>query len=208
MEGIIEPAWAEISNWYQITGFKLTEYGSEFLEGPPIDRPSQYIDDLREQISNIDDQVVTYVRESLTAYNHGCYFSSTVMLGIASERLFEILLDAYINSISTPSAKSKFEKDIAGGTVSQQYDVFMKKLPDLTGKNSIIERRLRGDFKHAMEMTFNSIRSYRNYAAHPQISGVVPRNIIRMNLVGFPLFCQYLYDAIECLKNNTTSGKV
>lgn len=119
MERIVQPEWSAGSTGrYVISGFKLTEYGATFLEGPPIDHPSQYIEHLRERVANIDDEVITYVRESLTAYNHGCYFASTVMLGIASERLFEILLDAYTDFIPTQNAQTQFKRKITGRGIS------------------------------------------------------------------------------------------
>lgn len=210
MERIVRPEWSEITrkDHFGLNGFKLTEYGKAFLEGPPIDRPSQYIDFLTEQAPAIsgNDEIVNYVWESLTAYNHGCYFSSTVMLGVASERLFDILLDAYIDYIpshQTQVAQDRFKKAIDGRTISTQYEEFMKKLPDLTGSAGIKPKHLARCFKQAIEVTFNSIRSYRNYSAHPRTNGVVPRDFIQIHLGCFPLFCQHFYNAIEWLKNET-----
>lgn len=216
IEGIVEPTWSDVAfvgaSRYLITGFGLTKHGKALLEGPPIDRPNQYIDYLKEQVSaiNDEDEVITYVRESLTAYNHQCYFAATVMLGIASERLFEILLDTYINFMPDPDAQAQFKSKITGKGISKQYEEFMKKLPDFTGSDGITgedrptTNRLRRDFGHAMKVTFDTIRSYRDYAAHPRTNGVVPRDVILMNLTGFPMFCQRLYNAIEWLKNKTT----
>lgn len=210
MEGVLQPKWSDDANPSRIIGFTLTEYGKTFLEGPPIDRPNQYIADLREQVPAIADEVITYIRESLTAYNHGCYFAATVMLGVAAERLFEILLETYIGSMPDQSARTQFSDKITDRGISKQYEEFMKKLPDLTGSEGIIgedrptTNRLRRDFGHAMKITFETIRSHRNYAAHPRTNGVVSRDIILMNLTGFQMFCQRLYNAIEWLKNKTT----
>jgi hypothetical protein len=206
MERILELKWSggSISG---VQGFNCTEYGRQLLEGPPIDRPNEYIDHLKKQVPKIDEQVIVYVRESLTAFNRDCCFASAVMLGVASERLFELLLDAYANAMHDQKKQTRFRQKIAGRGVRTQYTLFLTKLCDLTGKNGITDKdpssttRLRQDLKHAVKITFESIRSYRDYAAHPR-NGVVPRHIIRDHLAGFPLFCQRLYQAIEWLKNN------
>lgn len=194
MERIIEPTWFEGSPYF-IDGFMLTEYGQELLKGLPIDRPNQYLDYLKSQVPNIDSQIVVYVRESLVSYNLGCYFAASVMLGVAAERLFELLIDA------------QFKRKTVGRGISQQYDEFKKKLSGLVGSNGITAgdgpstTRFRQEFKHAVEITFDSIRSYRDYAAHPR-NGTVPRHVIKGNLDAFPLFCQRLYQAIEWLNKN------
>lgn len=209
LERIVEPVWRGYQHRAcEIRQFRITEYGGQFLEGPPIDRPNQYIDHLKAEVpTKVDDQLVVYVRESLDAYNVSCYFASTVMLGVAAERLLEILLDAYTNAIQTQTKRDKFEDRTTGKQVSKQYDEFMKRLCDLTGKNGITDgdqattNRIRHGFEQAMKITFDTIISYRNYAAHPH-NGEVPRHIIQELLVGFPLFCQRVYHAIEWLRNN------
>ena len=190
-----------------ICGFRLTKYGEQLLQGLPIDRPNKYIDYLESQVPNIDSQIIAYVRESLHSYNLGCYFAASVMLGVAAERLFELLVDAYTNSIQNPNAQQQFRQRTANRGISQQYDEFKKKLPDLVGSNGITAEdgpsatRFRQEFKHAIGITFDLIRSYRDYAAHPR-DGEVPRHIIKGNLDAFPLFCQRLYQAIEWLGGN------
>ena len=209
MERVIQPTFDEAMNntSLSITSFQLTEYGEKFLQGLPIDRPNQYLNHLKSEVPNIDQRILVYVRESLDCYNLGCYFASSVMLGVATETLFELLLDAYTKSkfLPTEKAQEQFKGKTEGKSISIQYDEFKKKLPDLTGKNGIeaadstATRYLREDFKHAIEITFNCILSYRNYAAHPRSNGVVPRHIIMGHLNAFPPFCSHIYQAIDYL---------
>jgi len=212
MERIIQPAFTKHNQFAEITSFYLTEYGENFLQGLPIDRPNQYLDYLESEVANIDQRILVYVRESLDCYNLGCDFASSVMLGVATETLFELLLDAYTKFIPTPKAQTEFKKRTEGKTISKQYDEFKNKLPDLTGTNGIeaadatSTRYLREDFKHAIEVTFNCIRSYRNYAAHPRSNGVVPRHIIMGHLNAFPPFCSHIYQAIDYLKQKAAGN--
>jgi hypothetical protein len=204
MERIIEPVWGEIfsnETVHQrppyIKGFRLTKYGRKLLEGLPIDRPDQYIDYLKDQVKTIDAQVIVYVRESLESYKLGCYFAASVMLGVASELIFESLIDTYTNAIPQ-NAQAQFRKKTDGKSISIKYEEFKKKLPDIMGVKGLNGKE---GFKHAIEVTLDTIRSYRNYAAHSH-DGMVPRHIIMCNLNAFPIFCERLYNVIEWFKHN------
>ena len=209
MERIIQPS---IIGAVGIDAFNLTEYGENFLQGLPIDRPNQYLDCLKSKVPNIDKRIPVYVRESLDCYNLGCYFASSVMLGVATETLFELLIDAYTKYIPDQNKQTQFKQKTEGKSIRFQYDEFKKKLPDLTGKNGIeaddstATRYLREDFKHGIEITLKSILSYRNYAAHPRINGVVPRHIIMGHLLAFPMFCSHIYQAINYLKQKAAGN--
>jgi hypothetical protein len=107
----------------------------------------------------------------------------------------------------SPNVQTQFNQRTVGREISQQYDEFKKKLPDLvgtngpTGQDGTLTRRLTDGFKNTTEINFDSICSYRNYAAHPR-GGQVPRHIIICNLNAFPLFCQRVYQWIEWLGSN------
>ena len=212
MERIIQPTFVRDGNSLKVPSFYRTEYGENFLQGLPIDRPNQYLDYLQSEVPNIDKQIPVYVRESLDCYNLGCYFASSVMLGVATETLFELLIDAYTKFIPTQREQTQFKQKTEGKSISIQYNEFMKKLPTLTGKNGIeaddstATRYLREDFKHDIEITFNCIRSYRNYAAHPRNNGVVPRHIIMGHFYAFPLFCSHIYQAIDYFKQKAAGN--
>ena len=212
MERIIQPAIEKIVYGPGIAAFCRTEYGEKFLQGLPIDRPNQYLDYLESEVPNIDKRIPVYVRESLDCYNLGCYFASSVMLGVATETLFELLIDAYTKYIPKQNEQTQFKQKTEGKSISIQYNEFKKKLSDLTGKNGIeaadptSTRYLQEYFKHDIEITFNCIRSYRNYAAHPRSNGVVPRHIIMGHLNAFPPFCSHIYQAIDDLKQKAAGN--
>lgn len=94
MERVTQPTFDENRIYSNITGFQLTEYGEKLLQGLPIDRPNQYLDYLKSKVPTIqfDPQIIVYVRENLACYNLSCYFASSVMLGVAAEKLFELLI--------------------------------------------------------------------------------------------------------------------
>ncbi len=80
-------------NW----AWELTSRGrqvAKFGDYEPDD-PDGYLRRLQERIPSVDDLVLTYVREALVAYGASCYLASSVMLGVASERAFQLLGEAF-----------------------------------------------------------------------------------------------------------------
>lgn len=59
------------------------------------DDPEGYLSLLQRRIPHVDGLIMTYVEEAVRAYRGRCYLASTVMLGVASERAFQILGDAF-----------------------------------------------------------------------------------------------------------------
>jgi len=91
----------------------VTEHGKKVLESGeiwlPYD-PDGYLKNLKTEIPNIDPIIEMYITENLQAYLKGLMFSSAVMLGVASEQAFLILLDTLTNALKNPKEKKKFEK--------------------------------------------------------------------------------------------------
>lgn len=202
MSGVLTPLDKSIDSTSSVSvgsTFGLTPYGRELLEGIPIHRPNRYLDYLTSQAPRIDSRIVVYLRESLHACNRGLYFSSSVMLGVASETLFEVFIRTYTNAIRDTNEQKRFERKTKDRRISVIYDEFISKgLPKLKGINNFPYKR---EFEHAVTITFDTIRSYRDYAAHP-CDGDIPRDIVRDNLTAFFSFCLRMYRAIDWLQQN------
>lgn len=182
--------------------FLITPYGVKCIQegvlGSLVHKPNQYIDYLKSHIPNMDPRIVIYLRESLEGFNRGLYFSSSVMLGVASETLFEIFIEAYTSAISNKNEQARFERKTKERINAVHKEFIKRELPKLKGKDNF---PYKGEFESAITITFDTIRSYRDFAAHPY-DGDIPRDIVRNNLSAFLLFCQRMYRAIDWLKQN------
>ena len=81
-------------NWKWVLthrGHVVAKTGDEYQP----DDPDSYLVRLRERIPRVDDLVMLYCEEALKAYAAACYLSSSVMLGVASERAFQILGESF-----------------------------------------------------------------------------------------------------------------
>ena len=110
VEGVLAPGM-DSSN-LSLPGFHITTYGHRVLassELQPYD-PTGYLARLRGRISTPDPTVLAYLAESLGTFLRGNCIASTVMLGIAAERVFLLLCDSLAASLSDAREKAGFAK--------------------------------------------------------------------------------------------------
>jgi hypothetical protein len=95
VEGILAPGM-DSSN-LQLPWFHITKYGRDVLassEPPPYD-PTGYLARVRERTASPDPTVMAYLAESLETFRKGNRVASTVLLGIAAERVFLLLCNRW-----------------------------------------------------------------------------------------------------------------
>jgi hypothetical protein len=81
-------------NWVWVLSERGQRVAASGADYEP-DNPEGYLRVLRIRIPEIDEQVFLYVREALGAYAASCYLASSVMLGVASERAFQLLGESF-----------------------------------------------------------------------------------------------------------------
>ena len=200
IEGIIRPGLNDGTN-NDLPFFHVTEKGKEILNSgisTPYD-PDGYIKRLRNDINNLDNVIITYLNECLSAFRIGSMLSSTITLGVASEKALLLLIDACANAMTNANRKAKFVRDTQGRMIKRQYDEFIK----------LYQGQLRGlfsgdineDFETTVNGVFTMIRNYRNDAGHPT-GRIASREIVYANIQVFPTYLKKVYSAIEWLSNN------
>jgi hypothetical protein len=201
VQGVIAPGLN--SRDLNLPWFHITEYGKQCLEAGdfvPQD-PNGYLERLQHQVGEpLDDTVVTYVRESLLTFLGGHYLSATVMLGVASERCVDLLIESYSSAIVDASRKASFEKKIksAGRSVKRRFDAIREELlrPTLT-----LPAELRDALDIQMSGIFTLIRYSRNDAGHPT-GRIIDRDTAHANLLLLPQYCKRIYGLMAYLQRN------
>ncbi|MGO8683651.1 MAG: hypothetical protein ACLQUT_03590, partial [Thermoleophilia bacterium] len=141
--------------------------------------------------TDLDDLVQLYVTESLEAYNASCYLASSVMIGVASERAFQLLGEAFAAWLpETESNKFRSVFDHPSRTYSSKFFEFRKRLEPR-------KPSLPTEFSDNMALTLDSVldllRVTRNEAGHPT-GRRVKRDDAYMNL---HMFARYLEKMFE-----------
>ncbi|MDG3002579.1 hypothetical protein [Paludisphaera mucosa] len=198
VEGIIRPGYALLpaSTWPHI---HLTDKGRERVQVrdfSPYD-PDGYFGRLSKAMPDLDEVVVTYLRECLVTFRAGCFLSSTVTLGCASERAFLLLVDAYADSLDEEK-KIQFKRDTDGRPIKRVRDEFMR------GFDGRVRPRLSGDLKDHLDVTldgvFTLLRTMRNEAGHPT-GRSCPEEEIHASIILFPTYLKKIYALIAHLKS-------
>ena len=142
---------------------------------------------------------MTYVKESLLTFLAGRYLAATVMLGVASERCVDLLIDSYLNAIANATQRQAVERKVkrAGRSVKRRFD---------TLRGELIALALPSDLGDALDIqlsgVFTLIRYSRNDAGHPT-GQAIDRDVAHGNLLLFPQYCKRVYGLINYFQTNT-----
>ena len=169
--------------------FKVTAFGEKLLQGE-----NQYFSydtgalekRVRQEIPNIDEVTLIYLKEAFQAFRSGCMLSAAVMMGVAAENTFELLLE----TIQThPTHKLTF------AAVSKERTI----LPKLNKFYSILVQNLStlpAEVKEDLETRFigiiSLVRNYRNQSGHPT-GKIVDREQTYILMQLFIPYCKKVY---------------
>ena len=139
-----------------------------------------------------------YLTESLQAYLKGLMFSSAVMLGVASEKAFLLLLEAFTNSLTKESKKQKFQR--LQNTFKTKTK-FNKLKSEIIAMRRTLPKELEDNLESQVEGIFHLIRVTRNDAGHPT-GKIIERGEAFTNLQLFPIYCKRVYGLINYFNKN------
>ena len=151
-------------NWKLV----LSEKGQHIIESgddfSPYD-PEEYLARLRKRIPLLDETVALYASESLRSFNADCYLSTLVMLGVASEKAFLLLAEAFATWL--PDRQSEKLLSI----IQDQKQNVIAKFTAFRKRIEPCKPKLPPEFADNMALTLDSvfdlIRIYRNESGHP-----------------------------------------
>ncbi len=182
--------------------FHVTAYGLKVLSSPapqPYD-PSSYLSIVRTRVPSPDPTVIAYVAESLETFRKGELVASTVMLGIAAERVFLLLCDSLQSALAIPAERSAFNKLLGRFSMKPKLDWVHEKI------QRIQKRSPAGFPENATVMavaTFDPMRSQRNELGHPrETPSHVTREDAFVNLQIFPRYYEIAEETRTFLGSN------
>lgn len=182
--------------------FRITEYGEKVLlekEFLPHD-PTGYLVRFRSEIENFDPVVESYLSESLNCFTRGSLVASIVMLGVASERAFLLLCNAFLNAIANSAEKTKFQKILANIAIKPKMDWVFNKIQVIQSNSP---RPLPDNVNIMLGAIFDFIRCQRNDLGHPQEKPPkVTRDDAYVNLRIFPSYYKISLQIIDYLNTH------
>lgn len=201
-EGIIVPG----QDWYtpNFPHFNRTIYGEMVLETEPPSPydPTGYLEQLTSKITVADSTVLAYLNEGLTTFRRGNLIASTVMLGIASERVFLLLCESMVEALKDSKEKDRFEGILKRFPMKPKQDWMHSKIM------SIEDSKPAGFPENATLMItaiYNYIRLQRNDLGHPREN---PPNVKREEAYAFFQIFPSYYETAEAVRHYLSSNKV
>ena len=164
-EGILAPGLD--ASHRDLPWFHVTAYGRKAIEHgeyQPHDRDG-YLRRLLRRHPQADATVVAYLEESLETFARGSRIASMVMLGIAAERVFDLVCQSITDSLTIQKEKDTLEGHMMRARIKPRIDFVHHKL------TAIQQRGVSGFPESATLMVtamYDMIRVQRNDLGHPR----------------------------------------
>lgn len=177
-------------NWDWI----LTKRGKHLLDSNDDFEPydtDRYLATLARQLPNLDPIIRAYAQEALVAHANECFLASSVMIGVGSERAFQLLGEAFANWLPTNEAK-RF-RDV----FDKPRQTYIAKFQEFRHRIDPLKDQLPEEFRDNMALTLDSVlnllRVTRNEAGHPT-GRRIDSHEAYINLQLFGRYLKKLYD--------------
>lgn len=174
----------------QFPWFRVSSYGKKLLlhnQDPYFFHDvSTYEALIKQNIPDIDEVTLLYIKEAMQAFMSGCMLSSSVMLGVGAEHSFEQLLEIIAGN---PKYETIFKN------VYKERSI----LPKLNKFKTILDQHI-GEFtpeiREDLDTNFSGIiaiiRNFRNESGHPS-GKIISREQCYILLQLFIPYCKKIY---------------
>ena len=169
--------------------FRVSEFGHHLLEGGNayfFHDVSTYERVIKNEIPEINEVTLIYLKEAMQSFKAGCILSSTVMLGVATEHTFLILIEKINENLT--------HRDIFAN-VNEQRTILQKvnKFKNILDQH---KRSLPINVKEDLDTNFagilSIIRNFRNQSGHPT-GKIIDREQAYILLQLFVPYCKKIY---------------
>ena len=180
----------------QFPFFRITKLGQQIAASQSIyffHDISSYETIIRSEIPNIDEVTLLYLKEAMQAFRSGCILSATVMLGVATEHTFLLLLDKLEDNVHY---KDTFASVFRERTLLQKFTKFKNILESIL---KTLPAETREDLETNFAGILAVIRVFRNQSGHPT-GKIIDREQTFVLLQLFIPYCKKQYQLMEFFK--------
>jgi hypothetical protein len=196
IEGVLSPGLTPSDP--NLPHFHRTAYGKKVIAATDYEPHDQtgYLARLRSRIAQPDDTVFAYLEECLQTFVRGNLVASMVMLGVAAERVFDLVCDALLPALADPTEHAALSKVLDRYAMKPKVDWVHDKIRRIQHQTP----RPTGFPENAALMVtaiYDMIRSQRNDLGHPRdLPPRLGRGDAHANIQIFPRY----YETAEVLR--------
>jgi len=176
--------------------FHVTALGQRMLAGENpyfVHDVSGYEARIKREIPTIDETTLIYLKEALQDFRSGCVLSSTVMLGVAAEHTFQLLMEVIEKS---PAQAKSFEGVGKERMLLPKLNRFWKILEQRSGS---LPPLVREDLETNFMGILSVIRTFRNESGHPS-GKIIDREQAYVLLELFPFHARKMYQLMDVFR--------
>jgi hypothetical protein len=173
--------------------FRLTALGKRIVEGEDayfVHDVSGYEMRIAKEIPKIDGVTLLYLKEALQSFRSGCILSATVMLGVAAEHTFLLLIETIDRSTIHQPAFASVAKE---RTILQKVNKFRHILEQHA---KALPPEIKEDLDTHFSGILSIIRNFRNQSGHPS-GKIIDREQAYVLLELFPHYCKKMYQLMD-----------
>jgi len=155
---------------------------------------------IREKVPECDPVIVRFVEEAIICWKSEAYLACAFMLGAASERATNLLIQTYGESITDQTNREKFFSKVNNRMISVRFDEFRKSYAGCKSKPTAAV--LSQDLDTVIGTIFHFCRITRNEVGHPQIVPDLDKGVLLANLGQFVTYIGRIYGLMQHFKAN------
>lgn len=172
---------------------RVSGFGERLLENESayfFHDVSSYKKAILAEVPDISETTLVYLQEAMQAFRSGCILSATVMLGVATEHTFLLMIEVIENN---PVHQSTYQSVHTQRTVLQKVNKFKNILDQNHGD---LSREIKEDLDTNFAGILSIIRNFRNQSGHPT-GKIIDREQAYVLLQLFIPYCKKLYQLKE-----------
>jgi hypothetical protein len=172
---------------------RVTSFGNRIAANPEVyffHDVSSYVNLVRTEVSSIDDTTILYLQEAMQCFRTGCILAATVMLGVATEHTFLVLLETIEQN---PANSAIFTNVAKERTILQKVNKFKNLLDQESRK---LPPEIREDLDTHFAGILSIIRTFRNQSGHPT-GKIVAREQAYVLLSLFIPYCKKMHQLMS-----------
>lgn len=189
-EGIITLGYNSANNGYPWC--RVSHFGKRMIANPHayfFHDVTGYERTLRHEVPQIDDVTVQYLAEAMNCFRSGCMLASTVMVGVAAEHTFLLLLETIEANKQHATKLARVAKE---RTILGKLNAFARVIEQDAGN---LLPGIKEDLETRFEGIISIIRTFRNQSGHPT-GQFVEREQVYVLLQLFIPYCKKVYELI------------
>lgn len=160
----------------------------------------KYPETILEKVPDCDPVIIAFVREAIKCYKAEAILATAFMLGAASEKAINLLIDRYAEAIQDENNKNKFKQRISSKLISKKWEEFKSSYSGCKSKST--DAVLNQDLDSLLGSMFHFCRITRNEIGHPQIVPDLDKGVILANLAHFVQYIKRIYDLAAHFQEN------